>query len=174
MICDVRGNQPLELDGYTVPLFIELRSLAHALRSSWIVSIHRLVSPKRPALFEARDNKSIVQEKQEAARSGRSLLPARSPRPRQEVRRLNTTRQRSANRSVFTWLVYVRRFEGNRLVMGDEQGQIRDSNASAEGDSWPYDPYWEEIDRPLEKLRLAAQAEFTAHVSSEPNTPASN
>jgi hypothetical protein len=31
-----------------------------------------------------------------------------------------------------------------------------------------------EIDRPLEKLRLAAQAELTPHVNSEPNTPASN
>jgi hypothetical protein len=58
--------------------------------------------------------------------------------------------------------------------MGEQQGETREINAAADNDSWPYDPYWVEIDRPLEKLRLAAQAELTPHVNSEPNTPASN
>jgi hypothetical protein len=72
---------------------------------------------------------------------------------------------------LYEGLVYVRRCAGNRPVMGDEQGLARDSNASAEGDSWPYDPYWVEIDRPLEKLRLAVQAERTSQVNSAPDTP---
>jgi hypothetical protein len=53
--------------------------------------------------------------------------------------------------------------------MGDEESQTRDSKAQADSDSWPYDPYWVEIDRPLERLRLAAQAERAPQVNSAPD-----
>jgi hypothetical protein len=58
--------------------------------------------------------------------------------------------------------------------MGEPQGETQENNAAADSSSWPYDPYWVEIDRPLEKLRLAAQAERTSQFNSLPNTPDRN